>query len=248
MIHAIILGRKGSVGFPDKNVATVLGRPLSWYPMKTALDCPDIDGLYLSTDDERLAEIARGLGAGVIDRPPELASSEALAEDAYLHAYNEIRRSTGGESELLVLLFCNAATVSVAQIREGIAALRADPDLDSAITVSRYNMWSPLRARRIADDGRVHPFVPFEVIGDPSALNCDRDSQGDVWFADVSMVVARPENLAHVDEGVLPQRWMGQKIHPIHNEAGLDLDYEWQLGQVEWWLRKHGWSEPGSEG
>jgi hypothetical protein len=30
---------------------------------------------------------------------------------------------------------------------------------------------------------------------------------------------------------------MGKKILPIYNEAGLDLDYEWQVGQVEWWLK-----------
>ncbi|WP_193186438.1 acylneuraminate cytidylyltransferase family protein [Nisaea sediminum] len=242
MIAAIILGRKGSVGFPDKNVTKVLGRPLSWYPMKAAMNCPEVDEVYLSTDDPRLTEIAYGLGVQTIERPAHLATSEALAEDAYLHAYQEIEARTGKEVELLILLFCNAATVSPEQMSEGIAALRKDPTLDSAITVSRYNMWSPLRARRIAEDGRVYPFVPFEAIGDPEQMNCDRDSQGDVWFADVALVVARPRNLLDLEHGVLPQRWMGNRIHPIHNEAGFDLDYEWQIGQVEWWLKKHGWT------
>ena len=70
-------------------------------------------------------------------------------------------------------------------------------------------------------------------------MNCDRDSQGDVWFADVSVSVIRPKNLINLDEGQLPQRWMGQKILPIINNAGFDLDYEWQIGQVEWWLKNH---------
>ncbi len=35
---------------------------------------------------------------------------------------------------------------------------------------------------------------------------------------------------------MLPQRWMGNKILPIYNNAGLDMDYEWQIGQVKWWL------------
>jgi hypothetical protein len=39
---------------------------------------------------------------------------------------------------------------------------------------------------------------------------------------------------------MLPQRWMGQNILPIKNEAGFDLDYEWQLGQASWWLEKYG--------
>ena len=27
-----------------------------------------------------------------------------------------------------------------------------------------------------------------------------------------------------------------KKILPIVNEAGLDIDYEWQIGQAQWWL------------
>ena len=68
-------------------------------------------------------------------------------------------------------------------------------------------------------------------------INCDRDSQGDVWFADVAMSVIRPNNLDKLEVGMLPQKWMGRKILPIYNEAGLDIDYEWQLGQMEWWIK-----------
>ena len=80
--------------------------------------------------------------------------------------------------ELIVLFFCNAATISVKAIRQGIEILRKKPEFDSAVTVSRYNMWSPLRARKQVEDGSLQPFVPFETFGDPKTLNCDRDSQG----------------------------------------------------------------------
>ena len=105
------------------------------------------------------------------------------------------------------------------------------------VTVSSYNMWSPLRARKINDQGLLDPFVPFETFGDPSKLNCDRDSQGDVWFADMGLSVVRPRCMDNLQTGLLPQKWMGQKILPIYNEAGLDVDYEWQIGQVEWWIK-----------
>ena len=106
----------------------------------------------------------------------------------------------------------NAVTVSPSLLAEGIAALRADPSLDSAVTVSRYNMWSPLRARRINGEGVLEPFVPFETFGDPATLDCDRDSQGDVWFADMGVSIVRPKNLDHLDPGLLPQQWLGRRI------------------------------------
>jgi hypothetical protein len=192
--------------------------------------------------------IAREHAAGLIERPKELATKTALGEHVFVHGYQEIRRrlaAEGKELELLVLLFANAATVTGEQIDAGIAALRADPVLDSAVTVSEYNMWSPLRARKVGPDGCLVPFVPFETFGDPKTLNCDRDSQGSVYFADMGLSIVRPRCLDNLDDGMLPQKWMGQKIHPIVSGGGCDIDFEWQVPMVEHWLRKHGFTEAG---
>ena len=107
------------------------------------------------------------------------------------------------------------------------------------MTVSKYNMWSPLRARKIDENGLLMPFVPFETFGDPRNLNCDRDSQGDVWFADMGVSIVRPRCLENLEYGLLPQKWMGQKIYPLKQWGGLDVDYEWQIPQVEFWLKAH---------
>lgn len=243
MIAALLLGRKGSVGFPGKNLYPLLGRPLVLYPMLAGLRAKFVDRVYVSTDCEEIMAVARAHGAEVIVRPPELCSKTALGEDAYAHGYREICRLTGATPELLVLLFANAATIVAATIDDGIAALRARPDCDSAVSVSRYNMWSPLRARRETAEGLLQPFVPFATFGDPATLNCDRDSQGDVWFADMGVSIVRPRCLQNLQTGLLPQKWMGQKIMPLKQWGGCDVDYEWQLPGVEHWLRQHGFSE-----
>ena len=36
MIISLILGRKGSKGFPGKNYYKVKGKPLAWYPFQTS--------------------------------------------------------------------------------------------------------------------------------------------------------------------------------------------------------------------
>jgi hypothetical protein len=244
MIAALLLGRKGSVGFPGKNTFPVLGRPLAFYPMNAALTAPSVDRTYLSTDDPDLMRIAEENGVEVIVRPDHLCTKEALGEHAYVHGYEEIaRRNPGEEIELMVLLFCNAPTVDAVTIEEGIRVLREHPDYDSAVTVSRYNMWSPLRARKRDAEGLLQPFVPFETFGDPRTLNCDRDSQGDVLFADMGTSIVRPRCLENLDAGMLPQKWMGQRIYPLQQDAGMDVDYQWQMPQAEWWLASHGWEQ-----
>jgi GTP:adenosylcobinamide-phosphate guanylyltransferase len=243
MIAALLLGREGSVGFPGKNTMQILGRPLMEYPLLAALNAQSIDEVYVSTDSESIKEIGRANGAQIIDRPAYLCTKEALGEDAYVHGYHYIRDELHKDVELMVLLFCNAATITSDTIEEGIRVLRENSEIDSAVTVSCYNMWSPLRARKVGDDGLLHPFVPFETFGDPKTLNCDRDSQGDVWFADVSVSVVRPSCLDNLHGGLLPQKWMGQKIYPLKQWGGCDIDYEWQVPQVEYWLKKHGFTE-----
>lgn len=236
MICSLALGRKGSVGFPGKNRALLRGKPVAEHVFTEVKKCQAVTRHFLSTDDENLSEIARSHGFEIIERPPFLATAEALGEDAYKHGYEQIVDTIGQKPEFLILLFCNAPTFNLAQIEEGIDKLRADPSADSAVTVSRYNMFSPVRARQINSDGLLDPYIPFEKHPKSEDINCDRDSQGDVWFADVSLCVVRPKNLEYLEQGVLPQRWMGRRIIPIKNDAGLDIDYPWQLGQLDWWL------------
>ena len=42
-------------------------------------------------------------------------------------------------------------------------------------------------------------------------LNCDRDSQGDVYFADMSLSVVRSKCFKDMENNLLPQKWMGKK-------------------------------------
>ncbi|MBT6229613.1 MAG: cytidylyltransferase, partial [Candidatus Scalindua sp.] len=91
MIAALLLGRKGSVGFPGKNIYPVLGRPLASYPMLAGINSENVDNVSISTDDDDLMELARKNNVEVITRPPELCTKEALGEDAFVHGYFEIK-------------------------------------------------------------------------------------------------------------------------------------------------------------
>ncbi|NQT49991.1 aminotransferase class I/II-fold pyridoxal phosphate-dependent enzyme [Candidatus Kuenenbacteria bacterium] len=244
-IVVLIKGRAGSVGFPGKNTYPILDRPLMRYPMMAAENSKHVTHLYFSTEAEEYKQIARQHNWNVIDRPQELASATALSTDVFIHAYESIKEDLqrqGYEIEFLVLLMCNAPMILAHQIDQGIEMLRNDPEAHSAVTVSKYNMWSPLRARKENEHGYLDPFVPFETFGDPNTMNCDRDSQGDVWFADMGVSIVRPHCISNMDEGLLPQKWMGQKILGIKQERGFDIDYEHDLPLVENWLKEKGFS------
>ena len=243
MICALVIGKKESTGFPRKNVTDVLGRPMVAYPILAAQGSSCVDRVYVSTDCPEIRTVAYDAACRVIARPAELCTKEALGEDVFVHGYHYIVDDLAPTRALdfLILLHANAPTLTPAMIEEGIQILHERPDIDSAVSVSRYNMWAPVRARRIQEDGLLHPYLPLDVMPDLSTATCDRDSAGDVWFADVALSVVRPRCLEHIEDGIPPQRWMGQKIYPIKNEGGLDVDYPWQLPMVERWLENHGY-------
>ena len=241
MIPALLLGRKGSVGFPGKNTVEILGRKLAEYPIIHCKNSNYVDKIYLSTDDPKLKDIAKIHSVEIIDRPDYLCTNEALGEDAYKHGYEEIKDRNSDENiEFIVLLFCNAVTFLSDHIDKGIEILKADSSLDSAVTVSKYNWYSPVRARKIGQDGLLEPFIPFKNYPNDIIINCDRNTQGDVYFADVCVSVVRPYCLDNMSDGILPQKWMGKKIYPIHNWGGLDIDKDWQLPLVKYWLLSNG--------
>ena len=43
-----------------------------------------------------------------------------------------------------------------------------------------------------------------------------------------------------IRSGTITTKVDGKKIAPIENIAGFDIDYEWQLPQLKYWIKKYG--------
>lgn len=241
---AILFGRKGSQGFPGKNLHPILGRPATVYPLLAAHHAKDVDRLFTSTDDPTIADLSREYGGEVLERPPELCTGDALLEDVIQHAYHRVCSSLDDSPEYVVILLCNSCNILAQTLDDGVRMLEVHSELDSVITACQLNMFHPLRARRLADDGSLQPAVSLEVIGDPDEMNCDRGSAGDVYFADGGMTVVRAVHLENVKKNLLPFRWMGHRIGMIEQlPGGSDIDQGWQVAAMEFWLREHGFGE-----
>ena len=62
---AIITARGGSKRIPGKNIKEFCGKPILSYSIKAALDSKIFDTVMVSTDDEKIADIAVRYGAEV---------------------------------------------------------------------------------------------------------------------------------------------------------------------------------------
>lgn len=102
---AIIPARGGSKGLPGKNLRNLNGKPLIAYTIEAALKSKYITRLILSTDDVKIAKIAKQYGAEVpFMRPSHLATDNAKAIDAYKYTCERLEGEENIEiSEFMVL-------------------------------------------------------------------------------------------------------------------------------------------------
>ena len=100
MITAFIPARGGSKGIPEKNIKEFAGKPLVVHSIEYALNCSQIDEVVVSTNDDKIAKIARKAGAKVVIRPPELSTDSATTESAIHHFVNKFNK----KPNIIVLL------------------------------------------------------------------------------------------------------------------------------------------------
>ncbi|WP_395687133.1 acylneuraminate cytidylyltransferase family protein [Caenimonas koreensis] len=73
-----ICARGGSQGVPGKNIRPLMGKPLIAWTIEQALQCGLAQGVFVSTDDAAIAQVAKAHGASVpFVRPAELATATA---------------------------------------------------------------------------------------------------------------------------------------------------------------------------
>ena len=85
-IFAFIFARGGSKGIPGKNIRNLGGKPLLAHSILMAQSIDKISRVFVSTDDQEIADIGAEYGAEIIERPPELAQDDSSEWLAWLHA------------------------------------------------------------------------------------------------------------------------------------------------------------------
>ena len=99
---AIIPARGGSKGIPRKNLKLLEGKPLIVWSIEQVLATRGLTP-YVSTEDEEIADVARGAGAQVIERPEELAGDATASEPVIEHAIGVITAEAGRPDQVMFL-------------------------------------------------------------------------------------------------------------------------------------------------
>lgn len=137
---AFIFARGGSKGLPRKNILPIAGHPLLVHGIIVAQQLHNIDGIYVSTDCDEIADIAKCAGAQVIKRPAELASDNAPEWLAWQHAI-KIVEERSGQFDRFLSLPPTAPLRSRDDVDKCLNALLPDVDIVITMSSARRSPW-----------------------------------------------------------------------------------------------------------
>jgi len=222
---AIIPARGGSKGLKNKNIHPVAGLPLLGWSVLQALDAEHVDKVFVTTDDEAIAEVAREYGAEVIDRPEHISGDKATSESALLHALETIAGRHGAEPETVVFLQATSPLRKPGDIDRAIELFRRD-EADSLISVTRADDLTIWEQR-----GGEWNSVNFDYRN--RGMRQDRPSQ---YIENGSIYLFTPSVLRSFGNRI------GQKlsVYPMEFWQTWEIDTIEEVDLVEFYLTKKG--------
>lgn len=147
---AIITARGGSKRIPHKNIKPFLGEPIIAYSIRAAKEAGCFDTVMVSTDDEKIAEIAREYGADVpFMRSGENSGDFATTRDVILEVLESYKKE-GKEFDAVCCIYPTAPFVTAKRLAESMELLW-QKQADSVLPVVQFS-FPPQRSVVIRED------------------------------------------------------------------------------------------------
>jgi CMP-N,N'-diacetyllegionaminic acid synthase len=223
----IITARGGSKGIPRKNLKLLGGKPLIHYSIDAANDTP-LERLILSTEDPKIAEVARSLGCDVpFMRPAELARDETPHLPVIQHAVQWLIDHEAYRAEAVVILQPTSPLRSSADIAAALRMLELS-GADSVVSVSEVSAHAhPMRMLHVDENGLAKLFV----TGEPVRNRINRRQDLPKAFVMNGAVYAfRPEVLFAASPSLYGDRVVAYPM-PAERSISIDGPEDWEAAE-----------------
>lgn len=218
---AVIPARGGSKRIPRKNIRLFGGKPVIAYGIEAALESLCFDRVVVSTDDEEIAQVARGYGAEVpFMRPAHLSDDHTVLTDVIAHAIGWVE-SQHQVVEAACCIFATAPFVSANALAQGWLALQT-PGKVFAIAVTSFP-FAVQRALRMQADGSLDAIYPEHRQTRSQDLEPAWHDAGQFCWGSRDAFMSRLAPFAPHSVGV---------VLPRHLVQDLDTPEDWQRAEL----------------
>ncbi len=225
-ILALIPARGGSKSIPRKNLLVLAGKPLIAHSIEQALASRHINRVIVSTDDDKIAQVARSCQAEVpFMRPSELAQDASLDIETFRFTLRALLEREGYDPDLVVHLRPTGPVRSVALIDQAIETMLQYPEADSLRSVS-WPQQTPYKMWRMEESGYLVPLAVVETM--PEAHSMPRQWLPETFWQNGYVDIVRPRTVLELNS------MAGKKVLPfVVDEPIYELDYPEDVSRVE---------------
>lgn len=218
----IIPARGGSKGIPGKNIKALQGKPLICYSIDVARMLGDDDHIILSTDDPKIADVARGYGLPVdYMRPAELATDTAGSREVILDAM-AWADSRGIAYDRVVLLQPTSPLRTVEDVMECESLYT--PELDMVVSVT------PARCNPYYNCFETDPQTGLLHISKGDGRLTRRQDAPQAWEYNGAVYVINPESIRKMALGGFTKRVPFEM--PAERSLDLDTPLDWTVMEL----------------
>ena len=208
----IIPARGGSKGILNKNTKLMNNKPLIAYTLEAAKKS-ELDFIVVSTDDDKIINIAKEYGVQAIRRPPEISKDDSMTVDALFHAMQILGID---KYDTVITLQPTSPLRNYKDINESIKKFY-NSDCDSLVSVQEIP----------------HNFNPEKIMRyDGEFLHGDTNIK---MRQDIDKLYARNGAAIYISktELILGRKILGKKILPYFmnkiNSFDIDDNEDWQI-------------------
>jgi len=229
---AIVGARSGSRSLEDKNIRSLLGKPLMAWVITAAKNAKLIDRVLVSTDSQKYADIAKEYGAEApFLRPKEMATDSSHDLEYLTHALNWLKDNEGYVPDIVFKVSANCPLFKSEYFDQCVKLFIEDPVLDTVYPAFKadkhpYKMWK-------VENERLRPLFTPEATGFKEPFNMSRQLLPPVYIH-CGVFSLRYDTIMEMKATI------GKEIGYIEipPEDGFDIDNKVDLKLAEMLLKK----------
>ncbi|GAA6134917.1 pseudaminic acid cytidylyltransferase [Oceaniserpentilla sp. 4NH20-0058] len=219
---AVIPARGGSKRIPNKNIRAFHDFPIMAYSVNAAIHSGLFDRVIVSTDDEKIAQVAKDFGAEVpFMRPENLSGDMTPTVPVIQHAIGALKEKD--DIDIVACIYATAPFISVAMLHECLALLlENESNSDYALPVTEFE-YPIQRGLFINQDNEINMMFPKNDQKRTQDLSKTYHDAGQFYFGKTQAWLAgRP---------ILGGRSLGLPISRL-DAQDIDNEADWQLAEL----------------
>ena len=214
---ALIPARGGSKGIPRKNVLQFAGKPLINWTIEAAQKSKYIDFIFVSTDDQEIAEVSRKAGATVpFLRPSSLANDLSPSIDTVIHTLTEFKNFDN-----VFLLQPTSPLRTNLDLDESMELL-IKSNSESLVSLSESQKHPALNFYINEDDKKIKKITNIPVPSQRQEIPVSYTLNGAIYLSSTSSVIAKKTFIRESTIGY---------IMPVERSVDIDTQLDWEWGE-----------------